>query len=58
MRSAYIVIASEAKQSRGLRGKLDCFVALLLAMTKLKQWRDAGNEEMAMRDNSLRHCRA
>ena len=29
----YSVIASEAKQSRAEDGKMDCFVALLLAMT-------------------------
>jgi len=28
-----IVIASEAKQSRGSKQRLDCFVASLLAMT-------------------------
>jgi len=31
------VIASEAKQSRGLRKELDCFVASLLAMTEGEQ---------------------
>jgi hypothetical protein len=33
IRSTRGVIASAAKQSRGLRENLDCFVALLLAMT-------------------------
>jgi hypothetical protein len=31
------VIASEAKQSRAAQTTLDCFVALLLAMTTRKQ---------------------
>ncbi|CCD91127.1 hypothetical protein BRAO375_1370003 [Bradyrhizobium sp. ORS 375] len=31
------VIASEAKQSRGVDGTLDCFVASLLAMTTKKR---------------------
>jgi len=33
------VIASEAKQSRGRTGSLDCFVASLLAMTTQERWR-------------------
>jgi len=33
-RELWLVIASEAKQSRSYRQELDCFVALLLAMTR------------------------
>jgi hypothetical protein len=33
MRDFRIVIASEAKQSRSRKERLDCFVASLLAMT-------------------------
>ncbi len=47
------VIASVAKQSSGLRGELDCFVAPLLAMTRLAA--ASRFSPPALRRGDLRH---
>jgi putative endonuclease len=46
-----LVIASEAKQSRVLRKRLDCFVAALLAMMRVRQMRQPAVYIVANRRN-------